>query len=297
MSTASVGAPAFQSACCAPGEFLQAGISGVPVRKNATGSVSMICRIWPATRSCRSLRSDAELVDVPSASGAASATLTKLVLLDQQPAVERARDDGTWKWVAAGAVVHGDLGAGKAWARSVRIVSVAMGDDGDGGLPDRLPHVVPGARAARRGRGETVRRHPALVSLSEEHQQELAHARRLLRAAGAGSEERLAVASAYVDAFFMETVEHFRREEEILFPLYVRHAGSTPLLERILREHMELHGLVRALRAEAVAGDIPPEALRTLGGLLRDHVRVEERELFEEIERIVPAAELERVRL
>jgi iron-sulfur cluster repair protein YtfE (RIC family) len=142
-----------------------------------------------------------------------------------------------------------------------------------------------------------VRRHSALVPLSEEHHHELAHARRLLQAAGAGPEGRLAAASAYVDAFFTETVEHFRREEEILFPLYVRHAGSTPLLERILREHMELHGLVRALRAEAAAGDIPPEALRTLGGLLHEHVRVEERELFEEIERTVPAAELEGVRL
>jgi len=118
----------------------------------------------------------------------------------------------------------------------------------------------------------------------------------LLRAADAGPERRLAVASAYVDAFFAETVEHFRREEEILFPLYVRYAGSTPMLERILREHMELHGLVAALRADAAAGDIPPEALRSLGDLLHDHVRVEERELFEEIERIVPAAELERVR-
>jgi len=142
-----------------------------------------------------------------------------------------------------------------------------------------------------------VGRHSPLVLLSEEHHRELAHARRLLRAADAGPEERLAVASAYVDAFFTETVAHFRREEEILFPLYVRHAGSTPILRRILREHMELHGLVRALRAEAAAGDIPPEALRTLGNLLHDHVRVEERELFEEIERIVPAAELEAVRL
>jgi hypothetical protein len=35
-------------------------------------------------------------------------------------------------------------------------VSVAMGNDGNGGLPDRLPHVVPGARAARQGPGETV---------------------------------------------------------------------------------------------------------------------------------------------
>jgi iron-sulfur cluster repair protein YtfE (RIC family) len=155
-------------------------------------------------------------------------------------------------------------------------------------------------RYARRRRfrpRETVRRHPALVPLSEEHHRELAHARRLLGAAGAGPGERLAVASAYVEAFFTETVEHFRSEEEILFPLHARHAGSTPLLERVLREHMELHGLVRALRVEAATGGIPPEALRTLGDLLHDHVRVEERELFAEIERIVPAAELERVRL
>ena len=105
------------------------------------------------------------------------------------------------------------------------------------------------------------------------------------------------MASAYIDAFFTETVGHFRHEEEILFPLYLRHAGSTPVLERILREHMELHGLVRALRAAAAAGDIAPEALRRLGDLLHDHVRLEERELFAEIERIVPAAELEGLRL
>ena len=141
-----------------------------------------------------------------------------------------------------------------------------------------------------------MRRHSPLVLLSEEHHHELARARRLLRAAGAGPEQRLAVARAYVDAFFTETVEHFRREEEVLFPLYVRRASSTPMLERILREHMELHGLVRALRAEAAAGDIPPEALRSLGDLLRDHVRVEERELFAEIERLVPATELEGLR-
>ncbi len=69
------------------------------------------------------------------------------------------------------------------------------------------------------------------------------------------------------------------------------------MLERVLREHMQLHGLVRALRAQAAAGDIPPEALKTLGQLLHDHVRVEERQLFEEIERIVPPAELEGMRL
>jgi iron-sulfur cluster repair protein YtfE (RIC family) len=142
-----------------------------------------------------------------------------------------------------------------------------------------------------------VRRHPALAPLSQEHHHELAQARRVLRAASAEPEVRLAAASVYIDAFFAETVEHFRREEEILFPLYLRHAGSTPILERILREHMQLHGLVRALQAAKAAGDIPPETLRTLGDLLHDHVRLEERELFQEIERDVPAAELEGARL
>jgi hemerythrin-like domain-containing protein len=132
-----------------------------------------------------------------------------------------------------------------------------------------------------------------LAALADEHRHELAHARQLKRAVTLGPEQRMAAASAYVGTFFSETVEHFRREEEELFPLYVRHAGTTPLLERILREHMQLQGLVRALRTEAAAGDVPPETLLDLGDLLDEHVRLEEDELFEEIRRVVPAEELE----
>jgi hemerythrin-like domain-containing protein len=138
-----------------------------------------------------------------------------------------------------------------------------------------------------------VKRHAALVPLSEDHHHELVQARRLLAAAeSADAEGRLAAGKAYADAFFETTVAHFRREEEELFPVYTRHAGSTPLLERILAEHMQLHGLARALRADVAAQDVRAERLRELGTLLREHVRVEERELFEEIQRVVPAAEL-----
>lgn len=138
-----------------------------------------------------------------------------------------------------------------------------------------------------------MKRHHALRGLSADHHHELVHARRLRRAADADAPARLAVATAYVDTFFRETVEHFRREEETLFPLYVLHAGSTPLLQRILREHMELHGLARALRAEVASGAVSAETARALGDLLHDHVRVEERELFEDLQRRVPAVELE----
>lgn len=139
-----------------------------------------------------------------------------------------------------------------------------------------------------------MKRHPALVPLSDDHHHELVQARRLVRGAEALSKERLAVARAYVAAFFPGTLEHFRREEESVFPLYAAHAGDDdPLLVRTLREHMELHGLARALRAEVAAEDVSPATLRALGELLHDHVRLEERELFQAVQRVVPAAELD----
>jgi hemerythrin-like domain-containing protein len=158
------------------------------------------------------------------------------------------------------------------------MVVSAIDNDASDGRPTRLPR---------------VKRHAALVALSEEHHRELVLARRLQRAASAAADERLDVARAYVDRFFTETVEHFRREEEALFPLYVRHAGSSELVGRILREHMELHGLALELRAQVAAGEVEGDTLAALGALLHDHVRVEERELFEEIQRSVPVAELE----
>jgi hemerythrin-like domain-containing protein len=138
-----------------------------------------------------------------------------------------------------------------------------------------------------------VKRHPGLASLSREHHHELSLARGLRRAAGEPPERRLSVAAAYVTQFFGPTADHFRHEEQVVFPVYARHAGSTPLVERILREHMELTGLAHELRAQVAVGEAEPATLEALGTLLHDHVRLEERELFEEIQRVVPDAELE----
>lgn len=138
-----------------------------------------------------------------------------------------------------------------------------------------------------------MKRHPALVPLSHDHHRELVQARRLRRAAGASPAARAAAGAAYADAFFRDTIAHFRREEEQLFPLYARRTGRTPTLDRILAEHMQLIGLAHALRAEAAAGDVGAERLRQLADLLAAHVRVEERELFEEIQRVLSEDELD----
>ena len=141
-----------------------------------------------------------------------------------------------------------------------------------------------------------MNRHPALVALSEDHHHELVQARRLLAAAGGDADDRLEAGAAYVDAFFRDTVEHFRREEETVFPLYARQpAANAELLDRVLREHMELHGLARALRAEVASGEVSGVTLEELGSLLQAHVRLEERELFEDVQRVVPAAELDQL--
>jgi hemerythrin-like domain-containing protein len=141
-----------------------------------------------------------------------------------------------------------------------------------------------------------VKRHAALVGLSHDHHHELVQARRLRRAADGDAGARLAAAREYVELFFAETVRHFSDEEEALFPAYARRAGQTPLLRRILSEHMQLHGLVRALRAEAAGGEVQAESLRRLGDLLHGHVRVEERELFPAIEAALDDEELRSLR-
>lgn len=139
-----------------------------------------------------------------------------------------------------------------------------------------------------------MKRHPSLVALSDDHHHELVQARRLLQASEADAGTRLDAGAAYAKAFFTDTVEHFRAEEETVFPLYARQAGANlELLGGVLREHMEMHGLARALRAEVAAAEVSPETLHALGSLLRAHVRLEERELFEDVQRVVPADELD----
>jgi hemerythrin-like domain-containing protein len=141
--------------------------------------------------------------------------------------------------------------------------------------------------------GRRTERSDLLERLSADHDEELAHAARLLRAAGQEPAARDAAALDYADAFFADTVAHFRQEEELLFPLYVRHASSTPLLRRILSEHMKLQGLVRSLRMHALAGGVEADELRSVARLVEQHVRVEQDELFAAIREAVPAPELE----
>ena len=114
-----------------------------------------------------------------------------------------------------------------------------------------------------------MKRHPALVPLSHDHQHALAWAARLRRHE----------ANGFAEFYAFDLVRHFRQEEEAVFPLLAEVGVEPPELTRALLDHQRI-------RARA------PRPDRELGDLIETHIRLEERFLFQTIERVVPAERL-----
>lgn len=87
--------------------------------------------------------------------------------------------------------------------------------------------------------------------------------------------------------------EHFREEEEILLPAYVRYAS--PRHEEIIEmlvEHAQIRSLVAII--DEGEGDLVP-VIRELGDLLEQHVRREERVIFPMMESVLPEETLQKL--
>ena len=135
-----------------------------------------------------------------------------------------------------------------------------------------------------------MKRHPALVPLSHDHHQTLVRARELRRAAADGDDAELErVAGRFRRAFAGEVSRHFRDEEELLFPLLGEVEPPPEPLVRATTQHARIRALVQRLPDRPAAAE--------LGALLEEHVRLEERELFDLIQRAVPDERLAELHL
>lgn len=134
--------------------------------------------------------------------------------------------------------------------------------------------------------GSNRRRAGALIPFTHDHHHALAHARRLRRDATGEPEIRMIRAREFLSFFQSDSVAHFRKEEEELFPLVVRHREIRPLLMQLLIEHIEIHALVRRLEEQIEIHSVRGETLAELGQKLQDHVRLEEKKVFPLIERL-----------
>ena len=134
-----------------------------------------------------------------------------------------------------------------------------------------------------------MKRSEALARLSRDHHQALARALKLKRADESSAAEALRDMAEFFDA---HGALHFRVEEEVLLPGYVRAAGADPNDDRIVRvltDHVWIRARIAALREAAAP---PADELRELGRRLDDHVRHEERVLLPAIEKALTAEQL-----
>jgi hemerythrin-like domain-containing protein len=131
-----------------------------------------------------------------------------------------------------------------------------------------------------------VKRHPALVELSRDHQHGLATAHTLRHAA---ETDRAVARSAFLLFWHDEAEAHFHIEEQILLPALHRLDAADEPVNRVLAEHADIRQ-----RAAAFSGEARPalDDLYGLGRLLERHIRYEERVLFPLIENALDHAEL-----
>ncbi len=120
-----------------------------------------------------------------------------------------------------------------------------------------------------------MKRHAALLQLSREHHTALKLARQARIACDAGDDDGIAKAARLIRASFpIELEAHFQTEEQDLLPAMAAH-GEIELVRRTLAEHAEL----RELNCRLAEPD--HASLSRFATLLSEHVRFEERELFE----------------
>lgn len=125
-----------------------------------------------------------------------------------------------------------------------------------------------------------LKRHPSLQPLSREHMSGLVQSRNLLAAAAGTRSDVTRVVRSFIEVWRLEIHDHFDDEERLLGALIddaSRHA-------RLLDEHRRLRDYANRVCADPAGAERDLDLLRELGTLLHDHIRWEERELFEGVQ-------------
>jgi hemerythrin-like domain-containing protein len=93
-----------------------------------------------------------------------------------------------------------------------------------------------------------------------------------------------------IERIFQDEIQyHFEAEEKFVFPAARAYPSLNGLVEELLAEHEQLRGY----RARAAA--LPPAELNQFSHLLSGHIRREERELFEQMQALLPPLAMERL--
>jgi hemerythrin-like domain-containing protein len=132
-------------------------------------------------------------------------------------------------------------------------------------------------------------RNKNLIPLSRQHHQALALCVRLDRAVRSGEVDLEAWQAEIQQQFESEIGVHFAAEEAVLFPA----AAHFPDLQALVQELLAEHNLLRDYFGRAAARDLDSPSLTNFGEKLAEHIRKEERQLFEGMQRVMNSSELD----
>jgi hemerythrin-like domain-containing protein len=131
-------------------------------------------------------------------------------------------------------------------------------------------------------------RDPSLIPLSRQHQHALALCVRIQRAPRAGSMDLSAWQLEVHQHYQNEIQFHFAAEEKVLFPAARGFPELAVLVEELSGEHQRL----REHFVHAEQGTMNQGELESFANLLSGHIRKEERQLFEAMQKRMQAEEL-----
>jgi len=137
-----------------------------------------------------------------------------------------------------------------------------------------------------------VRRHNSIINLSRDHHHGLILAQLIKKNAPnyKNLPSTIEGKTEYtLNAYKSELLPHFKKEEEILFPFI---KGKDKELDKVIVQLIEDHKKITGLVLRVEEDDNKEEALDELGNLLTQHIRKEERELFDSIQNILTTEEL-----
>jgi hemerythrin-like domain-containing protein len=127
-----------------------------------------------------------------------------------------------------------------------------------------------------------------LVPLSHQHQHALALCVRMERTARKGPLD-LAYWQAEIEQHFRQEIQlHFAVEEDVIFPVAARYGELQTIADDLLTEHK----IMRELFAQACARALDQAALLRLSQMLAVHIRKEEQQLFEGLQKLLKTEEM-----
>lgn len=132
-----------------------------------------------------------------------------------------------------------------------------------------------------------------LIPLSHQHQRALALCVRIDRASPIADCDAKVWQAEIAQLFQSEIEVHFAAEEQILFPAASGFSELAPLVKELISDHERL----RRQFAGAIEGKLSSCEISTLGAWLSAHIRKEERQLFESLQKVLTPEELSMIGL